>query len=133
MTSSQNILDALLDEAREHESPCGEGRMVWRSWGDDTLPIVVLLHGGFGAWNHWVRNIAALAETHHVIAPDLPGCGDSADPAGHPDAISLAAILSAGLDLIVPGDASFDLVGFSFGGQRARAPLRGCSDSVYAA
>ncbi len=90
--------------------------MVWRSWGDSNLPAVVLFHGGFGAWNHWVRNIPKLTATHHVIAPDLPGCGDSDNPPDHPDAESLATILSAGLSHLIRDDASFDLVGFSFGG-----------------
>jgi len=116
MTTAQNILETLRDQARKTATPCGTGELTWRAWGDAAAPPLVLLHGGFGAWNHWVRNISLLAETHHVIAPDLPGCGDSADPPGRPDAESLAAILSAGLDIVIPDDASFDLVGFSFGG-----------------
>ena len=48
----------------------------------------VLLHGGSGSWNHWVRNIdALLASGRQVIAPDLPGFGDSARPDDVSDAI----------------------------------------------
>lgn len=102
--------------------------MIWRSWGDPSRPAIVLLHGGFGAWNHWVRNIPTFAADHHVIAPDLPGCGDSDDPPDRPDAGSLAAILSAGLELVVPEKTRFDLVGFSFGGLLAGpiAQSQGC-------
>jgi 2-hydroxymuconate-semialdehyde hydrolase len=42
---------------------------------------VVLLHGGeFGASAElgWERNISALAERHRVLAPDLPGFGETA-------------------------------------------------------
>ena len=110
------ILDSLRARAREHRTPCGEGHMLWRIWGADDRPAVVLLHGGFGAWNHWVRNIPALERDHRVIVPDLPGCGDSDAPPEAPDAESLAAILLAGLARVVGADAHFDLVGFSFGG-----------------
>ena len=116
MRATKDIIDALCDQARMHLTPCGDGEMVWRAWGDPGAPTLVLLHGGFGAWNHWVRNIQTLAENHHVIAPDLPGCGDSDDPPGTPDADSLAAIMSGGLDQIVPYNRSLNLIGFSFGG-----------------
>lgn len=116
MTTPRSILDTLRDQARETRTPCGSGQMVWRGWGDAAAPPVILLHGGFGAWNHWVRNIPVLAATRHVIAPDLPGCGDSDDPPDAPDAASLAAILSTGLDMVVPAGGPFDLMGFSFGG-----------------
>jgi pimeloyl-ACP methyl ester carboxylesterase len=79
--NSQAILDALLSRCHEIRTPCGDGHLVWRVWGGAApeLPALVLLHGGFGAWNHWVRTIAALEPYYRVIAPDLPGCGDSDD------------------------------------------------------
>lgn len=92
--------------------------MAWRVWNDenDARPPVVLLHGGFGSWNHWVRTIPVLEADFRVIAADLPGCGDSAAPPRPYDAESLAAIVSAGLDVVAPGEQPFDLVSFSFGG-----------------
>lgn len=117
MTDPHDTLDDLLARARTAHTPCGNGQLVWRIWGDADRPAVVLLHGGFGAWNHWVRNIPALEESCQVFAPDLPGCGDSDDPPEPYDAPSLAAILSDGLDrLFAADDTSFDLVAFSFGG-----------------
>jgi 2-hydroxy-6-oxonona-2,4-dienedioate hydrolase len=76
----------------------------------------VLLHGGFGSWNHWVRTIPSLEQQYLIIAPDLPGCGDSDDPPRPYDAASLATLLSDGLDQIIPDDIPFDIVSFSFGG-----------------
>ncbi|NKB48356.1 MAG: alpha/beta fold hydrolase [Alphaproteobacteria bacterium] len=116
--ASQATLDALLARCREVRTPCGDGHLMWRVWGADTpdRPAVVLLHGGFGAWNHWVRTIPSLEPHYRVIAPDLPGCGDSADPPQPYDAASLASLLSGGLDVLVADDAAFDLVSFSFGG-----------------
>jgi pimeloyl-ACP methyl ester carboxylesterase len=40
-------------------------------------PPVVLLHGPFGSSPHWMRVIPDLAITNRVIAPDLPGHGES--------------------------------------------------------
>lgn len=118
--SPRQILDGLLARATEIHTPLdGGGSLMWRAWGpeDSPHPPVVLLHGGFGAWNHWVRTIPALEGTYRVIAGDLPGCGDSAiGPSKLPDADALADMLSGGIDAVLPGDAPFDLVSFSFGG-----------------
>lgn len=116
-TSPQDILDDLQSRCREVRTPCGEGQLVWRIWGTPDKPAVVLLHGGFGAWNHWVRNIPALERDFQLFVPDLPGCGDSDNPPEPYDAASLAALLSDGLDQLFTEDGtSFDLVAFSFGG-----------------
>ena len=109
---------ALERRASRYETPCGEASLVWRIWGDpaSALPPVVLLHGGSGSWSHWVRNIDALVDAgRRVIAPDLPGFGDSARPAHGGDADALAQPLEDGLRRLL-GDVACDLVGFSFGG-----------------
>lgn len=100
-------------EARRTESPCGDGSMVWRSWGDG--PGLVLLHGGAGSWQHWVRTVPAFSPTHRVLAPDLPGLGESADPPAPPDMRTISAIVASGIDTLLGARASYDLVGFSFG------------------
>ena len=117
-TNPRAILHSLVARCQELRSPCGDGDLVWREWGaaNTKRPPIVLLHGGFGAWNHWVRTIPALESQFRVIAVDLPGCGDSADPPKPYDAAGLAEILSGGLDLILPDDTPFDLISFSFGG-----------------
>ena len=114
----RKILDSLLSRCRERRTPCGDGHLVWRVWNQENLvrPPVVLLHGGFGAWNHWVRTIPGLEQHYQVIAPDLPGCGDSSDPLRPYDAASLAKLLSDGINQVVPNGDPFDLVAFSFGG-----------------
>jgi len=104
-------VEALAGAACIHEQAWGDGRIVWRRWG--TGRPVVLLHGGSGSWNHWVRNIAALvAAGREVWIPDLPGFGDSVAIGG--DADALPAPLEDGLRTLL-GDATVDLVGFSFG------------------
>ena len=107
------MLAQLEGRARRVETPCGDGAMVWRTWGSG--PALVLGHGGQGAWSHWIRNIAALASHYTVIVPDLPGHGDSAMPSSvDHDCISTA--LAQGIGGILPDGQSADFVGFSFGG-----------------
>ena len=116
-------VQALLKTATRHETPCGAGSMVWHSWGQATRnPVhapVVLLHGGSGSWTHWLRNIAALVDSGRwILAPDLPGFGDSAAPVTGNDADALPEIVEYGLRRLL-GSTSCDMVGFSFGGMVA--------------
>ena len=96
-------------------TPCGDGSMVWRRWGQGT-PLV-LLHGGTGSWRHWAGNIAELSRHYQVYAADAPGLGDSdmmhEDPEITPESVS--AIVANGLSDILPEGARFDIMGFSFG------------------
>ena len=101
-------------EAERIETPCGAGGMVWRRWGAG--PPLVLFHGGYGAWTHWIRNVLPLAREFTVIAPDLPGLGESATPPEPHSAEGLAAILVQGLETLLQSGEPFHLAGFSFGG-----------------
>jgi pimeloyl-ACP methyl ester carboxylesterase len=58
---------------------------------------VVLLHGPGGYGAHWLGVIPNLATTHRVIAPDLPGHGESGMFAGPPD----PGLLSGWLDDLI--------------------------------
>ena len=89
------------------------GAMVWRAWGAG--PPLVLLHGASGSWTHWVRNVLPLAERFRVLAPDMPGYGESDAPPEPHTADRLADLVTAGIDQILPAPATFDLAGFSFG------------------
>lgn len=106
-------VEAVEHAGERHELPCGDGTMTWRRWGEGAP--VVLLHGGSGSWNHWVRNIAALVRAgRQVWIPDLPGFGESARPPRGGDADALPGPMEAALQQLL-GDAPVDLVGFSFG------------------
>jgi 2-hydroxy-6-oxonona-2,4-dienedioate hydrolase len=108
------IVEGVAAEAQRIETPCGDGGMVWRVWGSG--PPLVLLHGGYGSWMHWIRNVLVLARRFTVIAPDLPGLGESATPPEPHSAEELARIIIDGLATILPGGERFHLAGFSFGG-----------------
>jgi 2-hydroxy-6-oxonona-2,4-dienedioate hydrolase len=119
---SQATLDfvhRIVAEAGRIDTPCGDGTMAWRCWGGG--PPLVLLHGGYGSWMHWIRNVEPLSRQFTVIAPDLPGLGDSATPPEPWTAGGFAAIVVAGLDIVLrridpPEQARLHLAGFSFGG-----------------
>ena len=99
---------------RRVEVPCGPGRMVWRVWGEGE-PLV-LLHGSFGSWTHWLRNVEGLSARYRVIAGDIPGMGDSDEPTQPFTVDSLADEIAGALDAVLPPDARFHFAGFSFGG-----------------
>jgi pimeloyl-ACP methyl ester carboxylesterase len=108
------LVAAIAAEAERRETPCGDGVMAWRAWGSG--PPLVLLHGGYGSWTHWIRNVLPLSRRFRVIAPDLPGLGDSATPPEPWTAEGLAAIVAQGLARIAPQRERVHLAGFSFGG-----------------
>ena len=108
------FVEGVAAEAQRIETPCGGGSMVWRVWGSG--PPLVLLHGGYGSWMHWIRNVLVLARRFTVIAPDLPGLGESATPPEPHTAEGLARIIVDGLATILPAGERFHLTGFSFGG-----------------
>lgn len=61
------------------------GPVAVRRGGDG--PPLLLVHGWGGSSRHWLGAFAALAAQHELIAPDLPGFGDS-PPARAPTSLS---------------------------------------------
>jgi 2-hydroxy-6-oxonona-2,4-dienedioate hydrolase len=108
-----SLVAMLQEQADQIETPCGDGTMAWWRWGQG--PALLLLHGGHGSWTHWIRNVPYLAERWSVVAPDMPGFGDSASPPDPTDPMSLANVLARGLDDVFPGNGPIIIVGFSFG------------------
>lgn len=108
------FVKGVAAEAERLGTPCGDGRMVWHIWGEG--PPLVLLHGGYGSWSHWIRNVLPLSRSFTVAAPDLPGLGESATPPEPHTAEGLARIIVEGLDIVFPKHAGLHIAGFSFGG-----------------
>ncbi len=111
MTAEIDILEA---RAQLTHTPCGDGQVAWRSWGDKP-DILVLLHGGSGSWRHWLRNIDALSARYRVIAADIPGLGESAMPPDPKDIYDVAKPLAAGIATLLGPERRYHLTGFSFG------------------
>ena len=110
-----HTLTQVQAKAQRIELHTPSGVQVWHVWNRDTGQPLVLLHGGSGSWNHWVRNVEVLSQNRAVWALDTPGLGDSALPPGAADADDLYHPLEQGLQLLF-ADQALDLVGFSFGG-----------------
>src|SRR6476469_4784959 len=76
--------------------------------------VLLLIHGLGGTRQTWRHLIPVLARTHTVIAPDLPGHGESDPPAGD---YSLGAHACAVRDLLLAlGHHRATLIGHSLGG-----------------
>jgi pimeloyl-ACP methyl ester carboxylesterase len=79
-----------------------------------TGPVLLLIHGMAGNFENWQAVIEPLARGHTVIAPDLPGHGESAPGGGD---YSLGALAAGLRDLLLAlGHESATLVGHSLGG-----------------
>jgi 2-hydroxy-6-oxonona-2,4-dienedioate hydrolase len=113
MEEPQAYLERIESLATPTVTPVACGAMVWRAWGAG--PPLVLLHGASGSWTHWIRNVLPLAMHHHVLAPDMPGYGESDTPAEPHTADGLAELVTDGIDRMLPPPAALDLAGFSFG------------------
>ena len=110
-------VQALARQAARFTTPCGDGELVWRRWGEaaPAAAPVVLLHGGSGSWTHWLRTLEPLVRAGcRVLVPDMPGFGESAAPPDGHDADVLPGWLERGLVQLV-GATPVALVGFSFG------------------
>jgi pimeloyl-ACP methyl ester carboxylesterase len=116
MSNLMATLTRLEAAAERRTTPCGDGEIVWRSWGAG--PPLVLFHGGIGSWRHWVRTIDQFAPDHRVIAPDTPGLGDSSTSPEPHTPQQLAAWLGIGLAMMLDGERC-NLAGFSFGAMLA--------------
>ncbi len=81
---------------------------------EGTGPVLLLIHGMAGSSRTWDAVLPELAKKYRVIAPDLPGHGDSAKPRGDYSLGAFAAFLR---DLLRELDVeSATIVGQSLGG-----------------
>lgn len=118
MRSPAQQVDDALAKAETHYSDYEGGQLFWQRWPAIDTPTAVpllLLHGGFGAWNHWIRNVDTLRQQRDVWTLDLPGLGRSGDmPEPHTIA-HFAHIVLGGFNQLAGRDQPFALAGFSFG------------------
>ena len=92
-----------LPAARYHYITQGDG------------PALLLLHGFTGACDNWLPHMNPLATRHRVIAPDLPGHGQTAS--GRYTMAQAADDLAALLYELAPAPAH--ILGYSMGGRLA--------------
>ncbi|KUL31987.1 alpha/beta fold hydrolase [Actinoplanes awajinensis] len=102
----------LITDITTGRARIGDGTIAYDIAG--TGEPLLLIHGLGGTRRTWDHVAAALAATHTVITPDLPGHGESDGPGGD---YSLGALAAALRDLLVVlGHPSATVVGHSLGG-----------------
>lgn len=103
-----------LPTGRLAEGKLSGSRVRWWSYGPETAPLLVMVHG-FRGDHHGLEPIVAGLENYRVLIPDLPGFGRSEplEAAGH-TVENYAAWLLDWLELAAPGQKPH-LVGHSFG------------------
>lgn len=80
-------------------------------------PAILLIHGFLVTHAEWDDVIDELAERFHVIAPDLPGFGDSSKPSPSRFAYGVEAFAESMADLVAAfGVGRVHVVGHSMGG-----------------
>lgn len=109
-------LASLYAKCRPVRTPCGDGTMAWQLWGQptDKTPLI-LVHGGFGSWTHWIANVERLSADRLVVTLDIPGLGDSDEIAPPVNPMALAQPILDGLDTVIGEGTRFDVAAFSFG------------------
>lgn len=89
-------------EGFEHRFATVEGvRLHYVTGGNNDGEAVVLLAGFPESWFAWRKMIPLLAPAYRIIAPDLPGQGDSDHPQGGYDTQALAAMVHGLLQQLV--------------------------------
>lgn len=114
-------LARIAGQATVRRVSFGDGEMVWRIWGEGRR--VLFLHGGYGAWSHWARNVLPLSAHFRVIAADLPSHGDADRIPGRTTRERMADMMARCLDGILSPDEPYDLVGFSMGANLSAAAV----------
>jgi len=109
-----NYLSAIEKNCNKVLIKSKDSKVCWRSWGKGK-PLI-LLHGGYGSWAHWIKQTIPFSKNYNVLIPDMPGFGESEDlTLPHtPEKIS-ANIAETLLKLISPEETPI-ICGFSFGG-----------------
>jgi len=104
----------LKDASSQVFVKTNEGTEIsFRQWGE-VGPILVMLHGGYGSWMHWLNNISELSKKFRIVVPDMPGFGESQLLPYLPTLDQYAQILVDALDELLP-EEQYNIVGFSFG------------------
>lgn len=91
-----------MDPTRRERVRWSGGEMAVTIAGDPARPAVVLLHGFPASARSFRHVIPGLAEVAYVVAPDLPGHGES-DPVANPSFASFTAAVAEVLDRLRVG------------------------------
>ena len=103
-------------------------KISFRIWGQSG-PILVLLHGGYGSWMHFLKNVEELSKNFQVIVPDMPGFGESEPFPKVPNLDEYAQTLVDALYSLTNG-SNYNIIGFSFGSAIGSHMIKFAGDKV---
>ena len=122
MPSPAEHVAQILGTAQIHHTTYEGGQLYWQHWSASDAsdaPPLILFHGGFGSWNHWIANVTDLRKRRDVWTFDLPGLGQSDDmPEPHTIA-HFSQIVLSGIDQLLGPESRFAIAAFSFGAMMA--------------
>ena len=118
MSAPESVLSALSRRAVHHVTEAQGCRLAWQQWPTQAIDAqpILLLHGGFGSWSHWIANIEALSARYAVWTVDLPGLGGSGNLPKPWSTRGITELVLAGWRVLPPAHQALQLAGFSFGG-----------------
>ena len=115
-SAPKKVVEVISDHSEIIKIYDGKKFMVWRCWNGprDQIPLI-LFHGGWGSWTHWLRVIPELIKKRTIFAVDFPGMGSSSDFHQSIDGGAMSRVVSKAVEKLIPDGHRYDLAGFSFG------------------
>ena len=108
---------AQTDPVEGGSAPFEGGQIIWKAWGERGQPGLVLIHGGTAHKGWWDAIAPFLArEGWRVVAPDLPGMGESSWRETYTLESHGRAVLAAAEDAGAGAAGRPVFAGHSFGG-----------------
>jgi pimeloyl-ACP methyl ester carboxylesterase len=119
----------MANETRDHFIEVDGVRLHWAEFGRaSAAPPIVLLHGLNNSCCSWSQVAPLLATDRRVLAPDLPGHGQSDRPNAGYELDWYARIIARWIEAV--GLEEVDIVGHSFGGGVAQMLLLECPERI---
>ena len=118
MPSPAEHVAQILSTAQIRHTTYEGGQLYWQHWsaiGASDAPPLILFHGGFGSWNHWIANVEDLRKKRDVWTFDLPGLGQSGDMPEPHSIAHFSEIVLSGIDQLLGEKTRFAITAFSFG------------------
>ncbi len=111
----QKIIEQFEKGSKKLFISTDETTVCWRIWGEGQT--IILLHGGYGSWRHWVKQVTYLSKSYQILVPDMPGFGESSDLTSDHTPENISKNLFQTFNKLKIDDLNnINLIGFSFGG-----------------
>ena len=109
-----NNLKLIEKDSKKFFIKSKDSKVCWRIWGKGNP--MILLHGGYGSWAHWIKQVRPFSKNHKVLVPDMPGFGESDDLSLPHNPEKIASNLADTLEKLISVQENIIICGFSFGG-----------------